>query len=154
MLTTLEIIQALSSRPRADLKAIMLEAERLLIPADIDTDLFQAVLDHLGVVGSTRLLETTNNYKTWLKNQVHVANLINKIIGETKPKRILLIKLKKFLIQLLIEDLINNNHQVTMRTISNSLGNIEDVFSANFPGYFAAGMAPFLLKVLDVKSEK
>lgn len=147
MVTLPQIIDALGTFKASELRVIASEIDKLLAkPTFFDTELFQAVLDSLGVSGSPRMFQSTPNYKTWAKNQGVMDSLIKTIVGKAAPKKVVLYQLKVFLIELLINEIKDRGLQVNMRTVSTHLGYMEDVFDKAFPGYLANGMAGLVLK--------
>jgi hypothetical protein len=150
-MTTIDIIAALPSLKPNELKAVQIALEKLMAPSQMDHELFQAVLDVLGVSGSVKVFSQTQAYKVWLKNQSAVSMLISKITAAQKPKRVVLIHLKRFLMELLISSLKENQLELTMRNIANHLAFIEEVFEKSFPDYLANNLAYLLISKLPTQ---
>lgn len=77
-------------------------------------------------------------YKTWAKGEPTVMAFLNSTFPECQ-KKLPMVAILRFLIDLLRAELVRADIPVTLGTISSNLNRIPEIFSSEFPGYAESG---------------
>src|SRR5882672_2379955 len=138
------ILCLLPGLTKQDLKALQVAVDAELSKnTTIDTDLFYMVFDVANEKPmSVSKFSNSENGTIWRKNQPIFNDFIaNSLLNHGMTYRVAFTKaLKKFLLQLIVEDIRNSYMPLTLRTICQQLGNVEAIFSKAFPGYLRNGL--------------
>lgn len=149
-----KLIQALPSLTQAELQALKLAIDTLLDAPDNTgaEELFQITVNILGIKSiGYKQFSKTKAYGSWVRNSACIDILIDTILGDIPRSKIEVSHLKKFLMQLVMDDLKAGGYQVTMHSIANAMFWVEETFDNNYPGYLASGVASFVLKGMMTK---
>ncbi len=149
-----EMITALPSLTKKDLKTLQVAVDAELtknIP--IDTDLFYMVFDVASEKPmSVSKFSNSENGTIWRKNQPTFNNFVDSLLNHGMAYRVAFTKaLKKFLLQLIVEDIKESHMPLTLRTICQQLGNVESIFNRAYPGYLRNQLQHLILAQLGSK---
>lgn len=147
-----KLIQALPSLTQAELQALKLAIDTLLDAPDNTgaEELFQITVNILGIKSiGYKQFSKTKAYGSWVRNSVCIDTLIDTIIGDSPRSKIQIAHLKKFLMQMIIDDL--KGSTITMPIIAYSMAHIEETFNNQFPGYLSSGLAHLALRGMLAK---
>src|SRR6266478_1023489 len=149
------ILCLLPGLTKQDLKALQVAVDAELSKnITIDTDLFYMVFDVANEKPmSVSKFSNSENGTIWRKNQPIFDAFINKMWDDhlrevrsyTTPKKVILNALKKFLLQLIIDDIKEFHMPLTLRTVCQQLGHIEAILDKAFPGYIKNGLGNLIL---------
>jgi len=160
-----QIITALPNLTKQDLKALQVAIDReLVINLPIDTDLFYMVFDVASEKPmSVSKFSNSENGAIWRKNQPIFNDFITThILHGGAVHRVIMNAIKKFLINLIVEDI--KTHWIhrgdgtsyllplTLKTICQQLGNIEIVFERSFPTYIRNKAGNLILAQLGART--
>jgi len=146
------ILCLLPSMPKQDLKALQAAVDaELSRNTPIDTDLFYMVFDVANEKPmSVSKFSNSENGTIWRKNQPIFNDFIaNSLLNHGMTYRVAFTKaLKKFLLQLIIEDIRISYMPLTLRTVCQQLGNVEAIFNKAYPGYLRNQLQHLILAQL------
>lgn len=149
-LTCNQVIVSLPQLNKQELKAIQAAIEHeLLKDSVIDTDLFRLVFDVVGEKPmSISKFYSSENGITWRKNQPVFDDFFKVLLGEGAVHRVTLNAYKKFLVQLIVDYIKDKSMPLTIRVVSQQLGNIKAITNCAFPGYIENGAGHLILSQL------
>ncbi len=148
------ILCLLPGLTKQDLKALQVAVDAELSKnTPIDTDLFYMVFDVASEKPmSVSKFSSSENGAIWRKNQPIFNNFVDSLLKSGIAYRVAFTKaLKKFLLQLIIEDIKESHMPLTLRTICQQLGNIEAIFNRSYPGYLRNQLQHLILAQLGSK---
>ncbi len=150
VLSVATVIAALPHLNKTDLRSLQVAIENeLLQHSTIDADLFSIVFEVTKEKPiSVDRFSNSENGRIWRKNQPMFDDLVKKLVTDTAPKKVVLRALKKFLVELLVQDIKLQELPLTMRTICYRLGSSEAVFDNFFPRYLANNLGHLVVKRL------
>lgn len=145
-----DVLATLPELSLTDLKIIQIALDKELIKhLTIDEDLYFLVFEILDEKPmSVSKFTTSPSGALWRKNQPAVDGLVIKLTEGKPARKVLLKAVKKFLLELLIEDIKNQGIPLNMKIICQQLANIETIFSKNFPGYLSCGLGGLIIQQL------
>ncbi len=150
------IITTLPTLNRQDLKTLQVAVgAELSKNLPIDTDLFYMVFDVANEKPmSVSKFSSSENGAIWRKNQPIFDDFIaNSLLNHGTAYRVAFTKaLKRFLLQLIVEDIKEYYMPLTLRTVCQQLGNIESIFNRAYPGYLRNGKQGLILAQLGSKT--
>jgi hypothetical protein len=156
MKTVADIIGALQGLTLAELKAIQTALDLEFIKhSPIDDELYFLVFDILGEKPMS-IGKFTNSQlgSQWRKSQNQFNNLMKKIIGNSNPRKVTIKALKKFLLEILFEDIKSQGIPLNMKAICQQLGSIDESFDRSFPNYLSCGLGKVILESLEEANGK
>src|SRR5260221_10534247 len=148
------ILTMLPDLTKQDLKTLQVAVDAELSKnTPIDTDLFYMVFDVASEKPmSVSKFSSSENGAIWRKNQPIFNNFVDSLLKSGIAYRVAFTKaLKKFLLQLIIEDIKESHMPLTLRTICQQLGNIEAIFNRSYPGYLRNQLQHLILAQLGSK---
>jgi len=150
-----DILQALPNLTKQDLKVLQVAVDAELSKnTPIDTDLFYMVFDVANEKPmSISKFSNSENGAIWRKNQPIFNDFIaNSLLNHGMTYRVAFTKaLKRFLLQLIVEDIKEQHMPLTLRTVCQQLGHIEATFNRAYPGYLRNQLQHLILAQLGSK---
>lgn len=149
MLTT-DIIASLSGLPLKDLRAIQIALDHELLKyLSLDKDLYFLLFEVTGAppMSADKFARSELGVQ-WRKNQLVFDQFIVKLLGDTKPRQTVIKALKKFLLEMLVEDIKGQGKPLNMKSVCLGLGTIDEAFDRSFPNYLASGLGHMIVKQL------
>jgi hypothetical protein len=142
----MKLLEELPKLTKQELRAVQLAVENLLLAdAKLNKYLFQAILRRSGFsISEAKFQHMTTTYKTWVKNQQAVEELINKI--NPSNNFVLNIAAENGFADWLWEYMEYNNIPISLRSIADALAHAEEIFEHNFPGYLQSGTASMVIR--------
>lgn len=149
------IIATLPSLTKPELRAIQAAIEsELLRGVEIDKDLFYLVFEVTGEKPiSLSKFYSSENGRIWRENQPAFDQLITKIMQGGAAHTVIMLALKKFLLQILVDDINIRGIPLTLRTICYQLGNIKSAFERSFPNYLKNDLGHLIMSQLGGRHE-
>ena|SRR5260221_642898 len=146
------ILTILPDLTKQDLKTLQVAVDaELSRNTPIDTDLFYMVFDVANEKPmSVSKFSNSENGAIWRKNQPIFNDFIaNSLLNHGTAYRVAFTKaLKRFLLQLIVEDIKESHMPLTLRIICQQLGNIEATFNKAYPGYLRNQLQHLILAQL------
>ncbi len=144
------ILCLLPGLTKQDLKALQVAVDvELSRNTPIDTDLFYMVFDVANEKPmSVSKFSNSENGAIWRKNQPVFDNFIAVHILHGGVTKVMVNAVRKFLVNLIIEDMKEQHVPLTLRTICQQLGHIEAIFNRSFPTYIRNGLGHLILTQL------
>jgi hypothetical protein len=151
-----DIIAALPHLTKQDLTAIQIAVDKeLILNIKIDEDLYYSVFEVVNEkpIAISKFSNSTNG-ALWRGSQSAFMGLVDKLfvvsdIDQSRAApRIVLHALKKFLVQLIIEDIKARFMPVSLKTICQELGHIEAIVDRAFPDYLKNGLGHLIVSQL------
>lgn len=147
-MTLADIIQSLPQLSNSELKALIIEIDKFLInTTELNEELAYAIMTGVGSYVKLDAFKKLPCYKTFLKNQSYVEELLLKITDKKELTRIERKKLYRMFVTWLNRYMKENNIPLTLSCISQQFVHSELIFEANFPGYLESGIAQMVLKI-------
>lgn len=144
-----KIIAELPRLSKSELKTVELAVRQLSTSEnEIDEGLFSVISVQLNSRAPYSFFVKSRFYKSWLAGQANFADFVEDITAKKNLKKVQLLAVKRFLIQLIIEDLKTRNIRPTVGTVATSIGRIYDIFDCAYPGYIKAGHGDLVVKLI------
>jgi len=146
----IEIIGALGALPLNDLRAVQVALDKELLKySSLDKDLYFLLFEVTGAppIKADKFARSELGVQ-WRRNQLVFDQFMAKLVGNTKPRQVVIKALKKFLLEMLVDDIKLKGLPLSMRVVVQNLNRIETTFRRNFPGYLESGLGNLIIKRL------
>lgn len=145
---TSDIIAVLPTLPLKDLRIIQsLIDKELSKHLSLDKDLYFMLFQ---IIGETPIKPDkfikSDLGSHWINGQLVFDKFVNKLLSNAPARQTVVKAIRKFLIEILVEDIKIQGKPLNMRNVCFSLGNIEAAFDRAFPGYLNSGLSHLIIK--------
>jgi hypothetical protein len=151
MKSVTDIITLLPELNLTDLKAVQAALDKeVLKHLSIDEDLYSLVFDITGEkrMSISKFFGTSLGIQ-WRKSQPIFDDLIVKISNGLSLRQVTLRALKRFILEMIVDHIRERSMPLSMRTICDQLGKVQEIFDRSFPGYLASSLGSIIIKKLE-----
>ncbi len=144
-------LPGLDANELAQVGAMVAHLAQKNAPQATASPLYGAVSTVIGSQVPFQAFARTDAYGHWQKNEPTVNYFISVNFPEASTSTVLTIAVMRYLVQLLVSDLMHRSIPVSLGTVATHLARIPAVFKAAFPGYIESGRADIVLKAMEQK---